>query len=98
MKTYAVGLIQNDNGEILLLRRSFSAPWMPNKWCLPGGSVENDETTEEDYYYIGFSEFMDEIKEEFKNISFNKITTKTGIKFSELVRRAIDNLIEKYAE
>lgn len=27
-----------------------------------------------------------------------KITTKTGIKFSELVRRAIDNLLEKYYE
>lgn len=27
-----------------------------------------------------------------------KITAKTGIKFSELVRRAIDNLIGKYAE
>lgn len=27
-----------------------------------------------------------------------KITTNTGIKFSELVRRAIDDLIEKYAK
>ena len=36
-------VIENNNGEILLLLRGPSAPWMPSKWNLPGGTSEEGE-------------------------------------------------------
>lgn len=33
----------HDN-RVLLLKRGDTAPWMPNKYCLPGGGVEPDES------------------------------------------------------
>jgi 8-oxo-dGTP pyrophosphatase MutT (NUDIX family) len=33
-----------DNNKILLLKRGKTAPWMPEKYCLPGGGVENNES------------------------------------------------------
>jgi mutator protein MutT len=76
MKTYAVGVIQNDNGEILLLRRSFTAPWMPNKWCLPGGNVEKDETTEEALLRELSEEIGLEANEQ--NLSLLRVVKETG--------------------
>lgn len=32
------------DNKILLLKRGETSPWMPNKYCLPGGGVEKDET------------------------------------------------------
>lgn len=43
MKQYAVGIFRNDKDQVLLLRRSWSAPWADYKWCFPGGTVENGE-------------------------------------------------------
>lgn len=40
-------LIQNDNGEYLLLRRSKNSRTHPGKWDLPGGKVDPGETLEE---------------------------------------------------
>lgn len=31
------------NGKILILQRGSTAPWMPNKWSLVGGVVDNGE-------------------------------------------------------
>jgi 8-oxo-dGTP diphosphatase len=40
-------IIQNSKNEVLILKRGSSAPWMPNKWNLPGGGVDNDESLEQ---------------------------------------------------
>lgn len=56
MKQYAVGFFRNENNDILLLRRSWSAPWMDYKWSLPGGTVEPSETP--------LNAFVREVKEE----------------------------------
>jgi len=33
-----------NNNKILLLKRGYSAPWMPNKYCLVGGGVDDNES------------------------------------------------------
>ena len=33
-----------DDNHLLLLKRGDTAPWMPNKYCLPGGGVEPNES------------------------------------------------------
>lgn len=35
--------IINENNEILILQRGSTAPWMPNKWNLPGGIIDANE-------------------------------------------------------
>jgi len=40
-------IIQNSKNEVLILKRGSSAPWMPNKWNLPGGGVEDNESLEQ---------------------------------------------------
>jgi len=42
----AVAVIVNNDNKILLLKRGGGAPWMPNKWALVGGGVEDGEDTE----------------------------------------------------
>ena len=39
----AVALL-NSHGEVLLLRRGPTAPWMPGRWNLPGGMAERGES------------------------------------------------------
>lgn len=41
-KSATVALI-SDN-KLLLLKRGDTAPWMPNKYCLPGGGVDKNES------------------------------------------------------
>jgi len=35
--------IFNESGQVLILRRGSTAPWMPGKWSLPGGVVDPGE-------------------------------------------------------
>ena len=46
LKHYRVGkvFLENENHEVLLLRRSKTAPHRALKWDLPGGWVKDDET------------------------------------------------------
>jgi 8-oxo-dGTP diphosphatase len=37
-------VIKNNNGAVLLLKRSESDEWMPGKWSLPGGGRREEET------------------------------------------------------
>ena len=37
------GIIKNDNGEILILKRHPKSKTDPEMWELPGGKVENGE-------------------------------------------------------
>jgi 8-oxo-dGTP pyrophosphatase MutT (NUDIX family) len=41
-KSSTVALISNN--RLLLLKRGDSAPWNPNRYCLPGGKLEDNET------------------------------------------------------
>lgn len=45
-KTITVAVI-NDKKKLLILRRGSTAPWMPNRYCLPGGHIEDGESFEE---------------------------------------------------
>lgn len=40
----AIGIIINNDNQILLLRRSSNTDWHPHKWALVGGKVEDGET------------------------------------------------------
>lgn len=40
-KSATVAVIYNN--KLLLLRRGPTAPWMPGRYCLPGGKIEQDE-------------------------------------------------------
>lgn len=70
MKQYAVGFLRNNLGHILLLRRSWSAPWMDYKWSLPGGTVEPNETP--------LASLIREIKEE---IQLDIVPTECRLRF-----------------
>lgn len=41
-KTATVAVINQDK-KILILERGPTAPWMPNRYCLPGGKLEPNE-------------------------------------------------------
>jgi 8-oxo-dGTP pyrophosphatase MutT (NUDIX family) len=41
-KSATVAVISNN--KLLLLKRGETAPWMPNKYCLPGGGVDKNES------------------------------------------------------
>merc|ERR1712216_583219 len=40
----AAVLISDDLGRALILQRGHTAPWMPLKWNLPGGAIDEGET------------------------------------------------------
>jgi len=42
---FSAVIILNNKSEILFVRRSSTAPWMPLKWSLPGGTIEKNETS-----------------------------------------------------
>ena len=42
----AMVVVLNDNKEVLLLKRSKESNWMPEKWALPGGHIEEGESPE----------------------------------------------------
>lgn len=41
-KSITIGIVNNN--KVLLLKRGESAPYQPNKYCLPGGGVEKGES------------------------------------------------------
>ena len=45
-KESTVATIVLYDNHALILKRGSSAPWMPNKWNLPGGGVNNGESLE----------------------------------------------------
>jgi 8-oxo-dGTP pyrophosphatase MutT (NUDIX family) len=40
----AAVIVEDRAGRVLLLLRGPTAPWMPLRWCLPGGRIEPGET------------------------------------------------------
>lgn len=53
---YADCIIRNEEGEILLLQRSYNDDFEPGKWCLPGGKIEPGEVPE----YAAARELLEE--------------------------------------
>jgi len=47
MKHGAGVIVITNDKKVLLLKRGPTAPWMPNKWGLPGGKVEQRESSAE---------------------------------------------------
>jgi mutator protein MutT len=43
----AAVIVRNDKGQVMLLRRGETAPWMPGKWNLPGGTVDPGESPQD---------------------------------------------------
>ena len=43
----AVVVVHNSNGDVLLLKRSKSSHFAPEKWGFPGGKIEKGETPQE---------------------------------------------------
>jgi 8-oxo-dGTP pyrophosphatase MutT (NUDIX family) len=41
-KSSTIAII-NEKDQILILKRGKTAPWMPGRYCLPGGKVEKNE-------------------------------------------------------
>lgn len=37
-------IFDNENKVLLLKRSSYKDQWMPNKWCLPGGAIDANES------------------------------------------------------
>lgn len=42
---YVAVIIEDLHGRVLLLLRGPTAPWYPNRWNLPGGTIEPGEST-----------------------------------------------------
>lgn len=40
---YSAVMVLRDDSRFLIVRRSSTAPWMPLKWSLPGGTIEEGE-------------------------------------------------------
>lgn len=38
-------IVEDPRGRVLLLLRGPTAPWMPNRWNLPGGKIERGESS-----------------------------------------------------
>ena len=45
-KTATIAVISTEN-KLLILQRGSTAPWMPNRYCLPGGKQEENESLKE---------------------------------------------------
>lgn len=56
LKHYADCIIRNQDGDILLLQRSYQDDFEPGKWCLPGGKIEPGEVPE----YAAARELLEE--------------------------------------
>lgn len=47
MQKFSTVAVINKDKKILILKRGPTAPWNPNNYCFPGGTVEENETLEE---------------------------------------------------
>lgn len=78
-KTATIAVI-NEYNKLLILRRGKTAPWMPGRYCLPGGHVEPNEdgayaAVRELSEETGLSFPVDNLK--YVNVIFDNNYTKT---------------------
>ena len=64
----SVGIVLFNGDKVLILKRGDSAPWMPSKWSLPGGMVEDGE----DLIVAVERELYEETKIKADNVKFMK--------------------------
>lgn len=79
-RTATVAVI-NENNRVLLLRRGKTAPWMPGKYCLPGGHVEPGE----DIQYAAVRELNEETGISYQVEELDSITIRYNSGYSKLV-------------
>jgi len=79
-KTATVAVINRQN-KLLILRRGKTAPWMPGRYCLPGGRVEPFE----DSQYAAARELSEETGISFPVDRLNNITITYSDNYSKLV-------------
>ena len=76
MKQRSSTIAIKSNDHILLLKRGKTAPYMPERYCLPGGRLDDDESLEE----CCVRELSEEtgIIVDIKSIEQNTIRYRTG--------------------
>lgn len=79
-RTATVAVI-NENNRVLLLRRGKTAPWMPGKYCLPGGHAESGE----DIQYAAVRELSEETGISYPVEELDSITITYSSGYSKLV-------------
>lgn len=79
-KTATVAVINRHN-QLLILRRGKTAPWMPGRYCLPGGHVEPDE----DSQYAAVRELSEETGISYPVDQLTSITIQYLSGYSKLV-------------
>lgn len=74
-KSSTVAVINQDN-KVLILRRGATAPWMPGRYCLPGGGIEENESL----VYAAARELLEEtnISCHINDMTPNNILYKNG--------------------
>lgn len=90
-KSATVAILHNNN--VLLLKRGDSAPWMPGRFCLPGGKLELNETLEDG----ALREVMEEtgivlVRESLIPFLIRYKNNRTKIVFASMVSSDIVNL------
>lgn len=79
-KTATVAVINRHN-QLLILRRGKTAPWMPGRYCLPGGHVEPNE----DSQYAAVRELSEETGISYPVDELTSITIQYSSDYSKLV-------------
>lgn len=86
-RTTTVAVI-NSRKRLLILRRGITAPWMPGKYCLPGGHIEINE----DSQYAATRELSEETGISFPVDELDNIRVFYGNEYSKIVYIArVDN-------
>ena len=85
-KSATVAVINSDK-KILILRRGKSAPWMPGRYCLPGGKVEFNEELKD----CAARELYEETGIKLSNQELTPINIKYSDKYSKVVWFAYSN-------
>lgn len=79
-KTATVAVINRHN-QLLILRRGKTAPWMPGRYCLPGGHIEPNE----DSQYAAVRELSEETGISYPVDELTSITIQYSSDYSKLV-------------
>lgn len=79
-RTATVAVI-NEFNKVLILRRGETAPWMPGRYCLPGGHAEPNE----DIQYCAVRELSEETGISYPIDELNPITINYKNGYSKIV-------------
>lgn len=75
-------IILDKENNVLILKRSSVSYWMPNKWGLPGGKIEEGETAEQTAIRETREETQLQIKNLFLIVADKKVAVFCSRKFS----------------